>query len=250
MGRMKLVRQHEREIEEFLQVCRALGQKMYVTSHGGNLSLRLREDLYLITPTCVSKSELTARDLVFINGAGAVIEGIRQPTGETPMYLRFFHDRPDVRSVIHCHPPFTNAFAILKKEDWLMRPVFPETVMEVGPVPVVPYGEPLTTELADGFAPFLPKYNAFLMENHGLVLISPEGIARTMQLIEILEVTAITLLQALAVGEIKELPKEALRGLENTRRKRKLPMIGAPGVNDSIEQLYADLCPKRRTGAG
>ncbi|MGA2613761.1 MAG: class II aldolase/adducin family protein [Spirochaetia bacterium] len=247
---MKLVRQHKREVDEFLQVCRALGERMYVTSHGGNLSTRLHEDLYLITPTCMSKSALTARDLVFIDSAGTVIEGVRQPTGETPLYLRFFRDRPDVRSVIHCHPPFTNAFAILKRGDWLMRPVFPETVIEVGPVPVVPYGEPLTTELADGFAPFLPKYNAFLMENHGLVLISPEGIARTMQLIEILEETAITLLQALAVGEIKELPKEALRGLENTRRKRKLPMIGAPGENDSIEQLYADVSPLRRTGAG
>jgi L-fuculose-phosphate aldolase len=245
---MKLVRQHEREVGEFLRVCRRLGERMYVTSHGGNLSLKLQEDLYLITPTRICKSELTAADLVFIDHQGAVIEGRREPTGETPMYLRFFCDRPDVRSVIHCHPPFTNAFAILKNGDWLMRPVFPETVIEVGPVPIVPYGEPLTAELAEGFAPFLSKYNAFLMENHGLVLISPEGITRTMQLIEILEMTAVTLLQALAAGEIKELSKEALRGLENTRRKRKLPMIGAPGINDSIEQVYAGLRPIQQAG--
>jgi len=242
---MKLLRRYKPEVHELLQACRALGEKMYVTSQGGNLSTRLAEDRYLITPTCMSKSALTAADLVFIDSMGAVVEGVRKPTGETPLYLRFFRDRPDVKSVIHCHPPFTNAFAILKRGDWLMRPVFPETVLEVGPVPVVPYGEPLTTELADGFAPFLSAYNAFLMENHGLLLVSPEGITRTMQLIDILEVTATSLLQALAVGEIQELSQEALKGLENTRRKRNLPMIGAPGVNDSIEQLYARSRPRQ-----
>ena len=45
-----------------------------------------------------------------------------------------------------------------------------ETVVEVGPVPIVPFGEPLTQELADNFKPYLQKYNTFLMENHGLGL--------------------------------------------------------------------------------
>jgi L-fuculose-phosphate aldolase len=239
---MRLARKYRREVDAFLHVCKSLGERMYVTSHGGNLSRKLHDDLFLITPTRMCKQEVTADDVVFIDHEGAIVEGRRAPTGETPMYLRFFRDRPDVKSVIHCHPPSTNAFAILKKGDWLMRPVFPETVVEVGPVPVVPYREPLTHELADSFRPFLMKYNAFLMENHGLVIMSPEGIVRTMHLIDILEVTAKSLLQALAVGDIKELTKEALQGLENTRTTRELPMIGAPGVNHSIAQLYNGAC--------
>ena len=54
-----------------------------------------------------------------------------------------------------------------------MRPLFPETTIEIGPVPVVPYAEPLTEELAENFAPFLPRYNSFIMENHGLVTMTP-----------------------------------------------------------------------------
>ena len=48
------------------------------------------------------------------------------------MYLKFFKERPDIKSVIHCHAPNVCAFSILD-EDYLMKPYFPETTHEVGP---------------------------------------------------------------------------------------------------------------------
>jgi len=211
---------------------------MYVTSQGGNLSYKLEKNLLLISPTCVSKSDISEMDVVFIDLEGKTVEGTRAPTGEMPMYLNFYRDRPDIRSVIHCHPPYTNTFTILEGTNWLMRPVFPETVAEVGPVPLVPYGEPLTQKLADNFAPFLKKYNAFLMENHGLTVLSAADICRTMQLVDILEVSSISILQALVVGTLKELTREDVQNLENTMKTRNLPMIGFPGVNMSMVDLY------------
>jgi L-fuculose-phosphate aldolase len=211
---------------------------MYVTSQGGNLSYKVEENLVVITPTCLTKSDVTENDVVFIDLDGKVLEGTRQPTGEVPMYVNFYRDRPDIKSVIHCHPPYTNTFTILKGTNWLMRPVFPETVAEVGPVPVVPYGEPLTQKLADHFAPYVKKYNAFLMENHGLTILSSAGIRRTLELVDILEVSAVSILHALSVGEIKELSKEDVQNLENTMRTRNLPMIGEPGANVSMVDLY------------
>lgn len=231
-------KKYRKEIEDFLFVCKRLSDKMYVTSHGGNLSVKLEDNLILITPTRMYKANLTAEDLVFIDMTGAIVEGRNQPTGETPIYVKFYKDRPDIISVIHCHPPYTNVFAATKKNNLLERPTFPETCVEVGPVPVVPYAEPLTQELADNFEPFVRKYNAFLMESHGLTIISPEDILRTMHLIEILEVTSITLLSALAIGEVKELSKKDVANLDNTMKTRKLPMIGAPGVNKSLKDLY------------
>ena len=235
---MSYLQKYQAEIRDFTMVCKRLADRMYVTSQGGNLSYKLEDNLILISPTCVCKSEISEMDVVFIDLEGKTVEGTRKPTGEVPMYLNFYRDRPDINSVIHCHPPYSNTFAILKGTNWLMRPVFPETVAEVGPVPVVPYGEPLTQRLADNFAPFVEKYNAFLMENHGLTILSPADIRRTMQLVEILEVSAISILQALAVGEVKELSREDVRNLENTMRTRKLPMIGAPGANKSMVDLY------------
>ena len=235
---MSYLKKYTHEVRDFIGVCHTLADRIYVTSQGGNLSYKLEENLLLITPTCVTKSDVTEKDVVFIDLQGNTVEGTREPTGEVPMYLNFYRDRPDIKSVIHCHPPYTNTFAILKGTNWLMRPVFPETVAEVGPVPLVPYGEPLTQKLADNFAPFVKKHNAFLMENHGLTILSSADIKRTLQLVDILEVSSISILQALMVGELKELTREDVQNLENTMKTRKLPMIGMPGVNASMVDLY------------
>jgi len=235
---MNYLKTYSVQIKEFLAVCSRLSELLFVTSHGGNLALKLEPELILITPTKLNKGAIGAKDLVFINREGEKVWGERSPTGETPMYLSFFRERPDIDAVIHCHPPFTNAFAVTKGRNWLMRPVFPETSIEVGPVPVVPYGEPLTQNLADNFLPFIKKYNAFLIENHGLVIMSGEGISRAMQLIEILETTSISIISALPNGDIKEISAEELKNLDNTMKTRKLPLIGAPGVNSSLLDLY------------
>ena len=235
---MSYLEKYSNEVRDFIKVCKLLADRMYVTSQGGNLSYKLEENLLLITPTCVTKCDVTDKDVVFIDLAGNTVEGTRKPTGEVPMYLNFYRDRPDIKSVIHCHPPYTNTFAILKGTNWLMKPVFPETVAEVGPVPVVPYGEPLTQKLADNFAPFIKRYNAFLMENHGLTILSTADISRTLQLVDILEVTSISILQALAVGEVKELTRTDVQNLEKTMKTRNLPMIGSPGANVSMVDLY------------
>ena len=235
---MKRIEKYAAETGEFVRVCHRLAQNLYVTSHGGNLAWRLEDDLLLITPTKLYKGDITLQDLVFIDMDGKVLEGERKPTGETPMYLKFFGLREDIISVIHCHAPHVCALAISCGKNWLMRPIFPETTTEVGPVPLVPYAEPLTERLAENFVPFLTKYNSFLMESHGLVTMSRGSIKETLMLVELLEMSARSILQALQVGEIKELNRQAVRDLSNTMRTRDLPLFGAPGINSSLEDLY------------
>jgi L-fuculose-phosphate aldolase len=235
---MSLLQKHKQQVDDFLYVCKWMSDLRFVTSHGGNLASKVDDNTYLITPTRRYKNILVAEDLVFIDIDGKTLEGTREPTGETPMYLNLFRERPDINSAIHCHPPYTNAFAIMKGTNWLMRPIYPETVVEVGPVPVVPYGEPLTQRLADNFKPFLQKYNTFIMESHGITAISPSDIIRLMHILDMLEVSAVSILSALAVGEIKEIPREDVGRLQNTMKTRELPMIGAPGVNKSYPDLY------------
>ena len=241
MGRFKSAPFLERyavEAEQFIQACRRLAQHLFVTSQGGNCAWKLEPDLLMITPTQVSKDQIQLADLVFIDLKGNVLEGQRKPTGETPMYLNFFNSRPDIVSIIHCHAPAACAFAIFKGKNWLMRPLIPETTFEVGPVPVVPYAEPLTEALARSFDPFLPYFNSFIMENHGLLTMSRGGILWTLGHVELLEMTAQSAVSAISMGGIKELSREAVRDLGNTLKVRNLPLVGAPGVNKSLEELY------------
>ena len=235
-----LLEKYADEVALFVKACHKLSANMYVTGYGGNMAWKLEDDVILITPTKMNKGDITKEDLVFINRAGDTIEGTRRPTGERPMYLKFFADRPDIVSVIHCHAPNVGAFAIMDGPNLLMRPYFPETSHEVGPVPLVKYAEPLTQELANNFEPFIQKYNSFLMENHGLVVMSPDSIEWTMMNVELLEMSAYSILQALGTGSVrlKELSRKDLEGLDNVMKERNCPMFGAPGVNKSLVDLY------------
>jgi len=236
---MSYLKKYPEEVKLFLKACHRLAQNMYVTGYGGNLAWRLEEDLIMITPTMMNKGDIQAEDLVFINKKGDPIEGKRKPTGEKWMYLKFFEERPDIKSVIHCHAPNVCAFAIMEGPNLLMRPFFPETTHEVGPVPVVPYAEPITQKLADNFGPYIKKYNSFLMENHGLVTMSPENIEWTLMNVELLEMTAYSLLRAMATGrKLKELSRQDVRDLDNVMKKRNCPLFGAPGMYQSLEELY------------
>ena len=154
------------------------------------------------------------------------------------MYLEFFRRRPDVASVVHCHPPCCGAWAVAGGDNLLMRPVYPEVCLEIGPVPLVPYATPLTKELGERFVPFLPKYNAFLMENHGLVILSGRELAWTCHLVEELEVAADSLLRAAAVGDVRQLSRGQLDEMDAIMDIRKLPRCGAPGVNPTLAALY------------
>ncbi len=234
---MSLYVTHKEKVEDLLHVCKWLSDRHFATSHGGNLAYKMEDNVYLITPTRRYKNSLVAEDLVFVDIDGNTLEGTRKPSGEMPMYLNMFKHRPDIVSAIHCHPPWTNAFTLMK-ENWLMRPLFPESVVEIGPVPVVPYGEPISQELADNFVPFLQKYNTFIMENHGITAISPSDIIRLMHIVDMLEVSSISILAALAAGEIKEIPRHEVEKMEKTIITRELPMIGAPGANTGLIDLF------------
>jgi L-fuculose-phosphate aldolase len=235
---MSYKEKYSEQVALFVKVCHRLAANKFVTAFGGNAAWKLEDDLILITPTQRYKGDITPDDLVFLNRAGETVEGTRKPTGEKPMYLKFFEDRPDIESVIHCHPPCVCAAAIMDDPSFMMRPYYPETTTEVGPVPVVPYGEPLTQLLADNFAPYLPKYNSFIMENHGLVTMTRGDIYWTLLTVELLEGSVDSMLKGIAAGTLKELTKEAVKNLGNILTTRDLPLFGAPGVVKSLESLY------------
>jgi len=236
---MLLIEKYEEEAKKFLKCCHRLAANSYVTGFGGNLAWKLESDVIMITPTMMNKGDIQMEDLVFINAKGETVEGFRRPTGEKWMYLKFFEERPDIKSVLHCHAPNVGAFAIMEGENWLMKPFFPETTHEVGPVPVVPYAEPITQKLADNFSPYLQKYNSFLMENHGIVTMSPDTIEWTLMNVELLEMTAYSILRAMSTGQkLKMLSVEAVRDLDNVMVKRNCPYFGAPGMYKSLVDIW------------
>ena len=164
---------YREQIEEIVKSANRIAEKGFVTSQGGNLSLRVDDNVILITPTKVAKESITFEDICAVDMDGKVLYAKpgRKPTGEWPFHTRILRNRPDVKGVVHAHPPILTGFAIAGG-DWMQKPFLPEPVIEVGPMVMVPYAEPLSEELAERFDAVITKSNGFLMENHGALMVS------------------------------------------------------------------------------
>ncbi len=235
---MQFYEEFQEEIEVFIEALKYLRNQMLSPARTGNLAWRLNEDLILITPTGVKKSTLSPHDLLFINNQGEVLSGQGLPTSELPLYRVLFNNRSDIFSIIHTHSPYCSAMAISKGTNWLMKPLFAAVIKEIGPVPVVPYGEPRTEELARKLEPYAMKYNHFILEHHGLITMSRSDIMDAMMSLELLESTAKSIFFALQTDGIKELSRDDVERLEKTMLIQGKELMGAPGVNKSLSELY------------
>ena len=231
---------YAKEIVEVSESSNRLGDLGYASSHGGNLSYRVGENVVLITPTKVPKRSVGTRDVCAVDMDGGVLHAAegRRPTGETPMHLGIFRARDDVNAVLHAHPPIMTGFACSPKADLLARAVLPEPIVEIGPAVLIDYAEPLTEELARTYDRYLPTHNVFLMKNHGVTLLSREGLERAVDFMIMLEKQALTILIAELLGGTVELTREHVKGLENVARTRKLPFPGADGVVKGLAGMF------------
>lgn len=158
----------ERELrQQIVDVGRKVYDKGWVAANDGNISFRLDVDRVLCTPTKVSKGMMSPDDMIVVDMAGKKIDGHRECTSEIAMHLTIYGLRPDIRSVVHAHPPTATGFAAAGRA--LDTALLPEVVICLGSVPLAEYGLPGTPALTNGMLPYIPKYDALLMANHGVV---------------------------------------------------------------------------------
>jgi L-fuculose-phosphate aldolase len=228
------------EIAELASASRRLGELGYVSSHGGNLSYRVDEGVVLITPTKVTKRCVRPEDVCAVDMSGKTLHAARgrKPTGETPMHLGMFRRRPDANALLHAHPPVLTGFACSGRGSLLSRPFLPEPVIEIGPAAQVEYAEPLTEDLARAFEPHIERHDFFLMKNHGVMVISREGIDRALEFLVMLEKQAVSILVAELLGGAEELGRADVERLNTTLKTRGLPFPGSPGAVKGLAELF------------
>jgi len=158
----------EREYrQDIVEVGRLIWQKGWIAANDGNITIRMDQDHVLATPTGVSKGTMHPDDLIVCDSKGNKLQGRKEQTSEIGMHLTIYQMRPDVRSVVHAHPPVATGYASTGKP--LNLALLPEVIIGMGCVPLVEYGLPGTPELIEPMLPLIPKYDALLMGNHGAV---------------------------------------------------------------------------------
>lgn len=195
---------------EIAEVCRRLYDRGLIAGPDGNVSIRLGAGRVLVTPSGVSKADVRPADVVEVSLSGVQDGDAPRASSELAVHLRIYSRRPDVRAVVHAHPPVATGFAVAG-EGFPAR-ALPEIILQVGEVPLLSYAQPGTAALADLFEPFLDGHDAFLMANHGAVTVGPSlGVAH--QRMESLEHTARILLTARLLGRVNELSPAAVAAL-------------------------------------
>jgi L-fuculose-phosphate aldolase len=184
-----------------LQICdvgRRLWQRAYVDGNGGNIAIRVSDDIALCTPTLVSKGFMKPEDMCLVDLEGNQLAGAKKRTSEILMHLQIMKRQPRAVATVHCHPPYATGFAVAGVE--------PPTCMipeyEVfSSVAIAPYRTPGTLEMGKLVADLVDKHNTIIMANHGVVAWSHNNVEDAYFKMEILEAYCRTVMVATQLGK-------------------------------------------------
>jgi L-fuculose-phosphate aldolase len=184
--------------EQLCDIGRRLWQREYVDGNGGNIAIRVGEDIAICTPTLVSKGFMKPEDMCLVDFDGNQLAGTKKRTSEILMHLEIMKRQPKAVATCHCHPPYSTGFAVAG--------VLPPTCMipefEVfASVAIAPYRTPGTPEMGQLVAELVDKHNTILMANHGVVSWSHNNVEDAYFKMEILEAYCRTILVTAQVGK-------------------------------------------------
>ena len=184
--------------EQICEVGRRLWHRAYVDGNGGNIAIRVGEDIALCSPTLVSKGYMKPQDMCLVDLEGNQLAGTKKRTSEILMHLQIMKRQPKAVATVHCHPPHATAFAVAGVEPPTC--MIPEIEVFIGKVPIAPYRTPGTPEMGELVANLVDHHNTVLMANHGAVAWSHVSVEDAYFKMEILEAYCRTVVVASQLG--------------------------------------------------
>ncbi len=201
---------------DIVEVGRRMYDRAFVASNDGNISVRVGPDRIIATPKNVSKGFMTPAMMVTTDMTGRKIAGTSEPSSELLMHLAVYESRPDVRAVVHAHPPAATGFAVAGIA--LDRAVLAEVITTLGSIPIADYGTPSTSELADAVRRLAPAHDGLLLANHGAVTAAGDVFAAYFKM-ETIEHFARISLVARLLGRERVLSREEVRQAAGVARQ-------------------------------
>ena len=219
--------------EQLCDIGRRLWQRAYVDGNGGNIAIRVGEDIALCTPTLVSKGFMKPEDMCLVDFEGNQLCGVKKRTSEILMHLQIMKRQPKAVATCHCHPPYSTGFAVAG-----MAPptcMIPEYEVFAS-VAVAPYRTPGTPEMGQLVADLVDKHNTILMANHGVVSWSHNNLEDAYFKMEILEAYCRTILVSAQLGvPAKTMTPTQLQDLLKIKQS-----LGIPDPRHGLKE--AELC--------
>ena len=199
--------------DQLVMFMQRIYDKGLTTTSGGNLSIKDDDGNIWITPAGVDKGTLNRNDIICVKPDGTTV-GPHKPSSEYPFHAAVYKMRPDLRAVLHAHPPALVSFSIVRQAPNLdlmpsVRKVCPE-------VRIATYAVPGSDTLGDNIGKcFADGCDIVLLENHG-VCIGAEDMFTAFKRFETLDYSANLEILAKTIGTPNTLPREAVRVTQTT----------------------------------
>ncbi|MCP4378885.1 MAG: class II aldolase/adducin family protein [bacterium] len=208
--------------EDICQIAKMMYAREFIGGPAGNISARLDEDRFLLTPSTPFKQLLTPEQLIIIDSSGKKVgphtDANRDlnPTSEVPMHLAAYHTRSDVGAVLHGHLSYCVALTAAGKT---IRPqVMTEAMLFLGDIGVASYATPTTQELGDNVARVVVDHDCVILPYHGVIVASTDLWAAAAKM-EVLEQAAQINCLVNQMGGEKPLDPEHIAGMLALRKK-------------------------------
>jgi L-fuculose-phosphate aldolase len=186
--------------DQIVLIISRIYRKGMTTTSGGNVSIIDDQGNIWITPSGIDKGNLRAEDINCIKADGT-ITGKHKPSSEYPFHRAIYGKRPELKAIIHAHPPALVSFSIAH-----IIPdtnIVPQAKHVCGPIGYADYDVPGSEELGEKIASvFVKGFNAVIMENHGTV-VGGTDMKDAYQRFETLEFCARTIIYGKTIGKVK-----------------------------------------------
>ena len=202
--------------KEIIKFGQKLGNKNMTPGTSGNISIRTNNNV-LISASGTCLADLTENEIVLMDLDSNSLDG-KKPSSEKNLHNAIYKLRPDINAIIHCHSPYTSAFAVCHIP--LSKPIISENVFYFGEIPVADYALPGSEKLVENTAKFFQKHDAVLLANHGII-IGGKNLKETYYKMETAEAYAQIYLNSILLGGAKDLNKNDIEEIYQLREKMK-----------------------------
>ena len=207
----------EGELRRYLvEICRRMYTQGFIAAGDGNVSVRMGEERVLVTPSGFHKGFIKEDDLIVVDLHGRKIKGEHKPSSEFLMHEAAYEERPDVRAVVHAHPPITVGLALAGVT--LAQCVLSETCLVLGAILTAPYTTPTTDEVPRVLRPYFRQSNAVVMERHGAITLGRD-LDEAYNRMEAMEHASKITHAARVIGPVSPLPAHEVNKLQDLARR-------------------------------
>ena len=212
---METKEKYKSERKEVARFMRRLYKHGLTTTSGGNISLRLSDELILITPSATDKGRMKWKEVGIVGIFGENHTPHLKPSIETAMHLAIYKKKKDVLAIVHAHPVFASLFTAIKAK--INTNLTAEAKAILGNPLFVKYAVMGSAAIAEVAAENAVKSDILLLENHG-ILTTGVNLLQAFDKIEVLENAAKMTLMTEMTGRKRPLDKTRILELEKLFR--------------------------------